>query len=71
MATQAELEARRDALEEVAARGELRVTMEGRSVEYRSIEELRASINRLNSQIGALANTRPVRVLRFYGSKGL
>tara|TARA_R110002110_G_scaffold203438_1_gene414549 strand:+ start:381 stop:596 length:216 start_codon:yes stop_codon:yes gene_type:complete len=71
MATQTELEARRDALEELAARGELRVTMDGQTVEYRTFEELQQAIARVNRQIAALTSVQPIRSVRFYGGKGL
>lgn len=51
MATVDQMEARLEALEEVHASGTLRVEYEGRSVTYRSMDELERAIGRLQQQI--------------------
>ncbi|MDF1734943.1 MAG: hypothetical protein P1U37_06630 [Minwuia sp.] len=71
MATLSELETRRDALREIAARGELRVTLDGQTIEYRSLDELQRAITMVKQQISAMTNVQPIRAIRFYGGKGI
>ena len=71
MATLSELETRRDALREIAARGELRVTLDGQTIEYRSLDELQRAITVVKQQISAMTNVQPIRAIRFYGGKGI
>ncbi|PJK29946.1 phage head-tail joining protein [Minwuia thermotolerans] len=68
MATTAELQARLAALETAIATGALRVTHDGRTVEYRSLAEMEAVAARLKRQIGT--TTRHRRILP-YAAKGL
>jgi roadblock/LC7 domain-containing protein len=60
-----------EALEAALASGTLRVSFEGRSLEYRSVDELKKAIAEIKA---ALAAADPVvprsRVLRIYTGKG-
>ncbi len=53
--TEAELNAGIDALTSAIASGELRVSYAGRTVEYRSIDDLKKALELLRSEIGRLA----------------
>ena len=65
--TQSQLEA----LEAALASGTLRVSYEGRSVEYRSIEELKKAIAEVQASLAAADSTVPrSRMLRLYTEKG-
>ena len=71
MTTQAEYQARLDALEVAIAQGALRVTFtDGRSVEYRSLDEMERIAGDLRRKITAAGTTTPVRRINFYAGKG-
>lgn len=59
-----------DALKAARASGELRVSYDGRSVEYRSIAELTAAIAAVQAEIDDAAATPPARVIRTYAGRG-
>jgi roadblock/LC7 domain-containing protein len=65
--TQTQLEA----LEQALASGTLRVTYEGRTVEYRSVDELKKAIAEVKAAMAAADPATPrSRVLRVYTEKG-
>ena len=65
--TQTQLEA----LEQALASGTLRVTYEGRTVEYRSVDELKKAIAEVKAAMAATDPATPrSRVLRVYTEKG-
>lgn len=64
--TQAQLEA----LEEALASGMLRVSFEGRSMEYRSIEELKKAIAEVRAGLAAQQGKPQGRVVKVYTRKG-
>jgi roadblock/LC7 domain-containing protein len=59
------------ALREAVASGEHRVTYDGKSVEYRSVVDLKAAIAEVESQIARAAGKRKSRQIRISTSKGL
>lgn len=59
------------ALREALASGEHRVTYDGKSVEYRSVVDLKAAIAEVESQIARAAGRRKSRQIRITTSKGL
>jgi hypothetical protein len=59
------------ALREALASGEHRVTYDGKSVEYRSVVDLKAAIAEVESQIAPAAGKRKSRQIRISTSKGL
>ena len=59
------------ALREALASGEHRVTYDGKSVEYRSVVDLKAAIAEVESQIARTAGKRKSRQIRISTSKGL
>jgi predicted GTPase len=59
------------ALREALASGEHRVTYDGKSVEYRSVVDLKAAIAEVESQIARAAGKRKSRQIRITTSKGL
>ncbi|WP_310645252.1 phage head-tail joining protein [Limnohabitans sp.] len=59
------------ALREALASGEHRVTYDGKSVEYRSVVDLKAAIAEVESQIARAAGKRKSRQIRISTSKGL
>jgi len=60
-----------EALEAALASGTLRVTFEGRSLEYRSVDELKKAIAEVKASLAAADPVRPrSRVIRAYTSKG-
>lgn len=59
------------ALEAALASGALRVSYDGRSVEYRSVAELERAIGRVKAGLDAQAGTASPRQLRAYGAKGV
>jgi roadblock/LC7 domain-containing protein len=65
--TQTQLEA----LEAALASGTLRVSFEGRSLEYRSVDELKKAIAEVKAAMAAADSARPrSRVIRAYTTKG-
>jgi hypothetical protein len=71
MATVSELEARLDALRAQRDSAVVRVSYDGRSVEYRGIAEINAAIADLERELQALQGKALVRQIRVYTSKGL
>lgn len=65
--TQAQL----DALTAALASGELRVSYEGHSVEYRSIADLERAIQIVRDGLLSDAGTPRSRMLRAYSNKGI
>lgn len=65
--TQAQLEA----LEEALASGMLRVSFEGRSMEYRSVEELKKAIAEVRAGLAAQQGMPRGRVVKVYTRKAL
>ncbi len=59
------------ALREALASGEHRVTYDGKSVEYRSVVDLKAAIAEVEAQIARAAGKRKSRQIRISTSKGL
>lgn len=59
------------ALREALASGEHRVTYDGKSVEYRSVVDLKVAIAEVESQIARAAGKRKSRQIRISTSKGL
>lgn len=64
--TQTQLEA----LEAALASGMLRVSFEGRSMEYRSIEELKKAIAEVRAALAAQQGAPKRRMVKVYTSKG-
>ena len=58
-----------DALQEALASGTLTVTFEGRSITYRSVQELQRAISVVQSSLNQQSGKR-VRQYRLSGSKG-
>ncbi len=58
-------------LREALASGEHRVTYDGKSVEYRSVVDLKAAIAEVEAQIARAAGKRKSRQIRISTSKGL
>lgn len=72
MATQAENQSRLDALEAAIAQGALRVTFtDGRSVDYRSLDEMERIAGILRRAIANAGTITPVNRINFYAAKGL
>jgi hypothetical protein len=60
-----------EALEAALASGTLRVTFKGRSLEYRSVDELKKAIAEVKASLAATDPVRPrSRVVRAYTTKG-
>ena len=62
-------EAHRDALREAIASGALRISYDGRSVEYRSLADLRAALRDVEAALDP--SRRTVRQIRITSDKGL
>jgi hypothetical protein len=72
MATAVEIEARLAELERQRASGVARVTVEGRTVEYRGLGDIERAIAALRGQLAGLAAApAPVRRVRLYAEKDL
>jgi hypothetical protein len=52
------------------ATGATRISYDGKSIEYRDGNEMRAAIASLEAQIAALGGTQPVRTIVVRGHKG-
>jgi hypothetical protein len=63
-------EAQRDALREAIASGVLRVSYDGRTVEYRSLADLRDALREVEGALDP-GRRRPVRQIRIFADKGL
>lgn len=59
------------ALQEALASGEQRVAYEGKSVEYRSVADLKAAIAQVQSALASEAGRTKTRQIRVTTSKGL
>ena len=59
-----------EALEAALASGMLRVSFEGRSVEYRSVEELKKAIAAVRAGLAAQQEVPKRRVVKLYTTKG-
>ncbi|MEI8397361.1 MAG: hypothetical protein WCF85_21800 [Rhodospirillaceae bacterium] len=62
-------EAHRDALREAIASGVLRVNYDGRTVEYRSLNDLRSALREVEAALDP--GRRTVRQIRIVSDKGL
>lgn len=62
-------EAQREALREAIASGVLRVSYDGRTVEYRSLAELRAALREVEAALDPVRRT--TRQIRIRADKGL
>jgi hypothetical protein len=71
MTTVAELEARLETLKVQRDSAVVRVSYDGRSVEYRGTAEIARAIAELERELQALQDKAPVRQIRIYTSKGL
>lgn len=61
----------REALERALAKGERRVTFGDKTVEYRSVDELREALREINTQLARDQGRTPVRQIRVTTDKGL
>ena len=61
----------REALERALARGERRVTFGDKTVEYRSVDELRAALREVDAALAREAGRTTVRQIRVTTGKGL
>ena len=64
-------EAQRDALKKALASGVLRVSYDGTTTEYRSVEELRQALSTVERELAADAGKTALRQVRVYATKGL
>ena len=60
-----------DALKEAIASGVLRLSYEGRTVEYRSMDELKAALNEVENALSREQGKTPVRQIRIIAHKDL
>ena len=61
----------REALERALARGERRVTLGDKTVEYRSVDELRAALREVDAALAREAGRPKLRQIRVTTGKGL
>jgi hypothetical protein len=61
----------REALERALAKGERRVTFGDKTVEYRSVEELREALRQIDGELARDQGRAPVRQIRVTTDKGL
>ncbi|MES9843222.1 MAG: hypothetical protein ABW131_01135 [Candidatus Sedimenticola sp. 6PFRAG5] len=61
----------REAIERALAKGERRVTFGDKTVEYRSVEELRDALREIDTQLARDQGRNPVRQIRVTTDKGL
>ena len=61
----------REALERALARGERRVTFGDKTVEYRSVDELRAALREVDTALAREAGRPKLRQIRVTTGKGL
>lgn len=61
----------REALERALAKGERRVTFGDKTVEYRSVDELREAIREIDTQLARDQGRTPARQIRVTTDKGL
>lgn len=61
-----------EALEAAAASGQLRVRHDGKEVQYQSLEQMQALIDRMRSELGVSTSTRATAArVNLYSDKGL
>lgn len=60
-----------EALKAAFASGALRVTYDGRTVEYRSLDDLARAIGTVEAALAAAAGTAPIRQVRLSSRRGL
>jgi len=65
-----QLQAQRDALWKAKVSGALRVSYDGKTIEYRSLADIDRAIAAVDEEIQALSGTPVARVVRTYGGKG-
>lgn len=63
--------AQRDALRQAIASGVLRISYEGKSVEYRSMAELKEALNEVEAGLARSSGKAQTRRIRIYSSKDL
>jgi roadblock/LC7 domain-containing protein len=61
----------RDALKQAIASGVLRVTYDGKSVEYRSMAELKLALAEVEASLARANGKAPTRRIRIYSDKDL
>jgi len=61
----------REALERALVRGERRVTFGDKTVEYRSVDELRAALREIDAALARESGRHKVRQIRVTTGKGL
>jgi hypothetical protein len=71
MATIDELKSRREALAAQRSSGVVRVSYDGKSVDYRSVAEIDRAVEALDREIAAAEGRRIVRQVRVTTTKGL
>lgn len=71
MATLAELQAMKTALQKARFSGTCKVQLGNSIVEYKSDAEMDAALGALDREISAASSTEPVRIIRISSSKGL
>lgn len=71
MATEAVLQARQDALDEMIATGVLSSSYQGSTITYRSMDELKAARAHVHRQLLKAQNKTPTKQYRPYMTKGL
>lgn len=59
------------ALKQAYASGTLRVTYEGKTVEYRSLDEIARAINTVSRELDKAGGTKRARQVRLRSSRGL
>jgi len=64
-------QADREVLERALAKGERRVTFGDKTVEYRSVEELREALREIDAQLARNQGRTPIRQIRVTTDKGL
>ena len=63
--------AQRDALRQAIASGVLRISYEGKSVEYRSMAELKAALSEVEAGLAKDSGKAQTRRIRIYSQKDL
>ncbi|MDD3028831.1 MAG: hypothetical protein PHS57_00915 [Alphaproteobacteria bacterium] len=61
----------RDALRQAIASGVLRLSYEGKTVEYRSMSDLRAALNEVEQSLGRESGQAQNRRIKIYADKDL
>ncbi len=63
--------AHRDALKQAIASGVLRLSYDGKTVEYRSMTELKAALNEVEAALARDSGKPHTRQIKIYAEKGL